>query len=296
MPPSRLPRFRRAASISPIELTERDREILQLVHRHRFARSSDISMAVGGSPQGVLRRLQLLYHHGYLERPRAQIDYYHRGGSREIVYGLGNKGAPAIGAALSKWGEKNRSLGRPQLEHWVMVAEITLAIESAARARAIRFLSSQEIDPRNSPHSFRWSVQTAQGETLGIFPDRVFGLDLSAGDFPQRVVFCLEADRGTMPVVRPNLAQSSIRKKLLAYAAAWHEGLHTERLHCPRFRVLIVTASKERAASILAACSQLERGRGLFLVTDRDSFSAASNPFTLEWRTGKPGETTRLLS
>jgi hypothetical protein len=29
----------------------------------------------------VLRRLQLLFHHGYLDRPRAQIDYY-RAGSR----------------------------------------------------------------------------------------------------------------------------------------------------------------------------------------------------------------------
>ena len=47
---------------------------------------------IGGSPQQLLRRLKLLYHHGYLERPRAQIDHYREGGSRHIIYGLGNKG------------------------------------------------------------------------------------------------------------------------------------------------------------------------------------------------------------
>lgn len=36
----------------------------------------------------MLRRLQRLYHHGYVERPACQIDYYQRGGSRSIAYGL----------------------------------------------------------------------------------------------------------------------------------------------------------------------------------------------------------------
>ena len=72
----RLPRFRRAPGVPRIELTERDREILQQVHRHRFLRSSHLGQLVPGGRKHLLRRLQLLYHHGYLERPRAQIDYY----------------------------------------------------------------------------------------------------------------------------------------------------------------------------------------------------------------------------
>src|SRR5664280_922296 len=87
----RLPRFKRAPTVAPMRLTERDREIIRLVHRHRFLRSSQIIALLGGSPQHLLRRLKLLYHHGYLERPRAQIDYYHQGGSHHIIYGLGYK-------------------------------------------------------------------------------------------------------------------------------------------------------------------------------------------------------------
>ena len=68
----RKPRFRRAPEIAPIQLTERDRMIVRCVFQHRFLRSWQIAALVGGSKQAVLRRLQLLFHHGYLERPRAQ--------------------------------------------------------------------------------------------------------------------------------------------------------------------------------------------------------------------------------
>src|ERR1035438_3364354 len=85
MESSRLPRFKRASAVPAIKLTERDREIIRLVERFRFVRSSHICSLIPGSPQQLLRRLQLLYHHGFLERPRAQLDYYHRGGSRQMV-------------------------------------------------------------------------------------------------------------------------------------------------------------------------------------------------------------------
>src|ERR1017187_6486654 len=92
----RLPRFQRIASVAPIRLTERDHKIIRLVHRHRFLRSHQIIALIGGSAQQLSRRLQWLFHHGYLERPRAQIQYYERGGSKSIAYGLGNKGGALL--------------------------------------------------------------------------------------------------------------------------------------------------------------------------------------------------------
>src|SRR5437867_12978394 len=97
----RLPRFKRTTEIAPIELTGRDREIIGLIHRHRFLESRQIVDLIGASRQPVLRRLQLLYHHGYLDRPHAQIDYYHKGGSRPIVYALDTKGATLLKANAS---------------------------------------------------------------------------------------------------------------------------------------------------------------------------------------------------
>lgn len=39
----------------------------------------------GGSRQQLLRKLKLLYRRRYVERPRWQIEYFHKGGSRDIV-------------------------------------------------------------------------------------------------------------------------------------------------------------------------------------------------------------------
>src|ERR1039457_4401155 len=91
----RLPRFERAA-VAPMQLTERDRTVIRLVHRHRFLSSRQIIALVGDSQLQVLRRLKLLYHHGFLERPRAQLQYYDRGGARPMVYGLTNKGGKLL--------------------------------------------------------------------------------------------------------------------------------------------------------------------------------------------------------
>src|SRR5256885_7247820 len=131
---ARLPRFKRSAKAANMQITTRDREIIRQVHRHRFLRSSQLVALIGGSLQPLLRRLQLLYHHGYLERPRAQIDYYHQGGSQRLVYGLGDKGAAflkqELGAAFRQlpWDQKNRSVGRIFLEHALLVSDVMVAI------------------------------------------------------------------------------------------------------------------------------------------------------------------------
>ena len=69
----RLSRFQRVAKVAPIHLTQRDREIFRLIHQQRFLRSRQIVALLGGSAQQLSRRLQRLFHHGYLERPLAQL-------------------------------------------------------------------------------------------------------------------------------------------------------------------------------------------------------------------------------
>jgi hypothetical protein len=62
-------------------VTERDIEVMELVAHHRFMRSTHICDFLNGSSrQGVLRRLELRYHGGYLTRPPAQVEWYRAGG------------------------------------------------------------------------------------------------------------------------------------------------------------------------------------------------------------------------
>ena len=157
---SRLPRFERVATIAPIHLAERDQEILWLVHRHRFLRSHQIVALIGGSPQQLSRRLQLLFHHGYLERPRAQLQYYERSGSQTIAYGLGNKIGSLLQLNPASQGEKNRAIGRMYLEHALLVSEVMVALEIACRRYGVRLVHEDELNlPVKAPLQWRVKIQ-----------------------------------------------------------------------------------------------------------------------------------------
>ncbi len=300
MDSSRLPRFKRSSVVAPMQLTERDREIIRLVDRHRFLHSSQIVALIGGSSQQLLRRLKLLYHHGFLERPRAQLEYYRQSGSHHIVYGLGNKGGTLLkqefGIALRRvsWGEKNRAVGRIFLEHALLVSDVMVTIELACRKRGFQLLTEKELAPPDKKQPFRWRVNINNRLQLGIIPDRVFALEIPDADGKrQRRYFFLEADRGTMPVKRRNLSQTSFYRKLIAYEATWSQNLHRTRFGFNRFRVITVTTSAGRRNSLVEACSELERGRGLFLFTDHSILS--DDIFSSAWLTGNPGGTASLL-
>ena len=259
MESSRLPRFKRAPTVAVIQFTERDRQIIRLVQRFRFVRSSQICSLIPGSPQQLLRRLKLLYHHGFLERPRAQIDYYHHGGSSHMVYGLGSKGPVFIRRDIApslikvRWGEKNRSVRRIFLEHALLVSDVMVAIELACRRAGIRLLTCHELAIADKVtgelRPFRWQVKISNRLKLGVIPDYVFALDFKdQTGTSRRVFFFLEADRATMPVLRKNLSQTSFYRKLRAYEATWSQSIHQTEFGFHRFRVLTVTTSAERGA------------------------------------------------
>ena len=290
---SRLPRFERVAKVAPIRLTERDQKIIWLIHRHRFLRSHQIIALLGGSVQNLSRRLQWLFHHGYLERPRAQLQYYERSGSQPIVYGLGNKSGSLLQLNPAACGEKNRAIGRMYLAHALLVSDVMVLIELACRQHGVRLLHEDElILPIEAP--LHWRVKMRDGTKLGVIPDRVFALQFAdQHGSTQRVYYFLEADRGTMPVVREKLSQTSFYRKLLAYEATWTNKVHQRHLGIPRFRVLTVTTGSARVKSLLDACSRLQRGRGLFLFADesvlqRDLLAAV-------WQCGKDGSLSSLV-
>ncbi|HWY31195.1 MAG TPA: replication-relaxation family protein [Candidatus Acidoferrum sp.] len=282
-----------------MQLTKRDREVIRLVHRHQFLRSHQIISLVAGSRQQVLRRLKLLFQHGYLDRPRAQLEYYQNSGSRPMVYGLGTKGrkllSHELGVAASRI-ERNHDVGRMYLEHAILVSDVMVSIELACQKSGdVRLLHEDELALQSKHSEFQWRVKVPDhGVTLGVVPDRVFALeyaDLSGQT--QRAYFFLEADRGTMPVVRSGLTQTSFYRKLLAYEATWTQKVHQRKLGIHRFRVLTVTTNAMRVMSLLEACSRLNRGHGLFLFADRTVLE--KDPFSLVWQCGKSAKISTLL-
>lgn len=301
-PQTRRPRFERAP-VRPMILTPRDHEILRAVHRHRLLRSTHLAVLSGGSPQVTLRRLQLLFHHGYLDRPPMQLDWYARG-SEPLVYALGNRGAEVLETEGGvrrggiRWDTKNRNVSRVFLHHTLAVAEVMVAFEVACRAHeGVRLIPPEEVlagapeATRRLRLPFRWQVEVGWGgkpHRLGLEPDRVFGLHFEgAPENRRRAFFFLEADRGTMPIMRKGLAQTSFLRKLLAYQEAWRRGLHREYLGIPNFRVLTVTTSRERVEHLVKACHSLTGGGSrLFLFTAQERLGQ-EDILTHQWVNGR---------
>jgi hypothetical protein len=292
-------------------LTPRDLEILRAVYRHRLLRSTHLVALFGGSSQTTLRRLQLLFHHGYLDRPPMQLDWYTRG-SEPFVYALGNRGAEVLEAegvvrrGSVRWDTKNRNLSRVFLHHTLMVAEVMVAFEAACGNReGVRLIPPEEIlvgapeATRRLRLPFRWQIEVRQGgklHRLGVEPDGVFGLEFHrAPENRRRAYFFLEADRGTMPVARKGLAQTSFLRKLLAYQETWRRGLHRKHLGIPNFRVLTVTTGRERVEHLVAARRSLvDGGSRLFLFMDKARLRN-KDILTNEWMNGRE-EIVHLLA
>jgi DNA-binding Lrp family transcriptional regulator len=303
MQPTRLPRFQRAPGTASLTLTERDRHILRLVHRHRFLPSNHIIALVGNNAQPVLRRLQRLYHNGYLERPRAQLNYYLEGGSHRMVYGLGKKGLALIQqeagviASGDSLAENNRSAGRLFLAHALLVSDVMVALELACRTHSrVRLIHQDELEATGKRKPFRWWVKINGHLKLGVVPDQVFALEYpDANNSVCRSYFFLEADRGTMPVVRRQLSQTSFLRKLIAYEATWTQNLHRTRFGLHRFRVLTVTTSAKRVETMIKSCSTLKRGHGLFLFADSTVLESPKNLLSAVWQSVALSRPSSLL-
>jgi hypothetical protein len=148
-------------------------------------------------------------------------------------------------------------VGREQagdLHHTLAVAEVMVAFEVVCRRReGVRFIPPEEVlagapeATRRLRLPFRWQVEVrwdGKSHRLGLEPDWVFGLRFEGSpENRRRALFFLEADRGTMPIMRKGLAQTSFLRKLLAYQETWRRGLHREYLGIPNFRVLTVANS-----------------------------------------------------
>src|ERR1700676_417904 len=283
--PARRPRFERA-KVAGIKLTPRDLLILRAVQRHRLLRSTHLIALLGASRQTTLRRLQLLFHHGYLDRPAAQLDWY-AAGSEPMVYALGNRGAAVLATAggltraTLRWDTRTGTVSRQFLRHTLAVAEVMVAFEAACRdTEGVQFIRPEEMlagapeATRRLRLPFRWQVEVNEAgklHQLGVEPDRVFGLRFAgAPEHRRRAYFFLEADRGTMPVVRRGLDQTSIRRKLLGYRETWRQGLHRRHLGVSNFRVLTVTTNEERRRHMVAACGPLGSGGRLFLFAAKE--------------------------
>jgi hypothetical protein len=222
----RRPRFRRASEAPAFRVTEDDIAIIREIARHRFLRSNHIAALVGRSIDRTNDRLCHLYHAGYIDRPRAQLDYYPTAGSAPIVYALADRGARLLRARdeidLSQidWGRKNREAGRPFIEHQLEIVDFQMAMQRAAIRTGHRFIDAGEIiastslsaasHMQSNPFTMRAAVaHGGRRHEIGLIPDIAFAVMLKNG---ARRNFLVEIDRGSMPITRTDFSQRLTEK------------------------------------------------------------------------------------
>jgi len=272
---TRLPRFRRAAEPPPFRLTDDDVEIVRIIARHRLIRSTHIAALVGRSLDRTNDRLMRLFHAGYIDRPRAQLDRFPISGTAPMIYALADRGArllcerEGIMCRDAEWGRKNRDAGRPFIEHQIEIVNFQVALERAAReGNDVRIVSAEEMHTTASRQPTRtgrapFSLRTKLSHRgivreSSVVPDLVFGLQLGNGE---RRNFMVEIDRGTMPVKRSDPEQTSFEGKMRVYLAAHAAREHQRQFGWKNFRVLVVTTDQKRIASMIDASRQLRVAR-----------------------------------
>lgn len=303
---ARRPHFRRHDP-PPMRVTDDDVAIIRAVATHRFLRATDIFKLRPRSYKKLTERLAALYHNHYLDRPRAQLEYYTPTSRAAYVYALGNKGATLLAEldgvepAKVDWTDKNREASRPFIRHTLLIADVMIGFELATRAHpSIKLMTKSEIlarapeATRRASNPLKWTADvTVIGQRqhsvqrVSIVPDQLFGLDFTAER--KRAYFLLEADTARMPVARSTLTQSSVQKKLLTYYHGHQARQHTDRFGIQNFRVLTLTTTRERVLNMIRAVKDITGGRGsnLFLFADTASFNASANVLSYEYLTGK---------
>lgn len=306
----RRPRFLRASDSPTFRVTNDDIEIIRHIARHRFLRSTHVAAFVGRSLDRTNDRLCHLFHAGYVDRPRAQLDHYPTKGSAPMVYALADRGARLlrehgeIDLSGIDRGRKNLEAGRPFIEHQLEIADFEVAAHLSAERSGDRYVNAEDIvsklpaaagSDRGNPIAFRVTVshQGARHE-IGLVPDIAFAIDLKRG--AQRNFF-VEIDRGTMPITRADFSQTSIERKLRSYLSAYHSHLFERRFGWKHFRVLFVASDDSRIRSMTEALRSIQSpgaaGSSLFLFAARDTLRA-TDPLTANWR-GVDGSLQRLL-
>jgi len=268
----RTPKFkRRPEEVGGLKLQERDVRIIRLLHDFRFINSDQIQALVNGSERGILKRLQKLFHHGFLDRPLSQI-VYPLIGAQKMVYALGDKGADLLAEKFGidrgkiKWNEKNKEAKDRHIQHTLMISHFRICLELALNNLPGTNLLFWEKENPKELKDYVY-IRDLQGREFRapIVPDGFFGIQ----DQKDKMYFFIEADQSTMTNAR-------FLKKMKAYWNWWKQGKHTKRFGIKAFRVLTITKTEKRKGNlreITKKADDRQRGSLMFWFTSERNYS-----------------------
>jgi hypothetical protein len=259
-----------------IELTSRDIKIFQLLSRYRYLSSTYIHAFVGGASETRFKeRLGDLFHEGYLDRPEQQWQFANAI-HRPAVYESGLGTARALlesGIVVDDSRSFLSTMAHRQFLHSLMICEVLASLDLGMRADSrLRLIAWPEIlgrapeATRSSQTPFRIPVPSGGY----LVPDGLLGIEYAQGSAKAYRFFALEADRGTMPVVRSNQNQTSFMGKVAAYREIIGWQVHKAHWGIPNLLMLTVTTSESRMREMIRCLGDQGRECAAFLFAAAD--------------------------
>ena len=239
-PDPRAPRF---------EITGRDLEVLQALQEFGLATRAQVQALFFPSLQTASKRLQLLFHGGYVERrvfPRAFFDFGSPQaattavwGTPPMVYSLTPQGRELITACRGEEEEEGRERA-PEIQspiflaHRLALTDLRVALLGAAQRTGTESLRAWY---EGAEAQQEWT--SPAGKALILRPDALFFYGIGE----KMLIAFAEVDRGTE-------RGTQIQDKLARYVDYGRTDGFLRRYGRQHYRVLFLLTSRERQASL----------------------------------------------
>jgi hypothetical protein len=235
-----------------MRVTDRDKSIILAVYEYRLLSSPQVealffkSEKPRGRQTSCQRRLQLLYHHRFLDRLALPIILGE--GRAPYVYVLDERGADLV-AALSgldraevTWRPKHNQISHQFVNHTLAVNDFRVVMNLLATAGLFQVTEwIGEAEFRLAKLRQRVPFRMRGARIIRNYPDGYFTLTLPGEE--REAHFFLETDQGTM-------SNASWQEKVQAYKEFRLRGLSETHFGTHNFRVLTPTTGERRLQNL----------------------------------------------
>ena len=261
-PSLRLPRYRRASSPPPMQLTARDVRVLNAVCDMRFLTREQVQQLIfsPSTASYCKRRLALLYHNAYLDR--VYVAPLNAFGSAKAIYALAAKGASVVARDRKvevrelNWRPRHNDRELYFMRHTLAINDFRIRLTLAAQERGLSLAWTDERTLRRREMKDYVEDPKHSDRRLVVVPDGYFTLT----DAGHSNAFALEIDRATVE-------EKPFKEKVRAYGEWKVTGAYERRYGTKSLRVLWVVADTFRDPGRLGRIkrwAEAEGGRSLF--------------------------------